>query len=214
MSKTYVLRAHQAENNRMVLPGTRLYNHTSKLKLCLFVNRETPNANSRPAFQADQKIIPFSDLRAWRQSMREQGLNLVVTNGCFDLLHAGHVRYLETARNLGDALLVGLNGDDSVRSLKGEGRPINPEDDRAVVLASLGCVTAVSIFPEVRADRFLEQASPDQYVKGGDYTVETLDSNERRVVEEAGGEIVILSFVPGKSTTATLKRIKAANQRS
>lgn len=178
------------------------------------VNQEASPTKRAPAFQADDKVIPLVKLTEWRKTIRDQGLNLVVTNGCFDLLHAGHVRYLETARNLGDALLVGLNGDESVRSLKGQGRPINSEQDRALVLASLGCVSAVSIFPEVRADHFLGLAAPDQYVKGGDYTVETLDKNERRVVEEGGGQIVILSFVPGKSTTATLQRIEAARSKT
>ena len=160
-------------------------------------------------YQAEKKVLKFDDLGRWRQQIRDQGIYLVVTNGCFDLLHAGHVRYLESARNLGDALLIGLNGDESVRALKGEGRPINNEQDRAVVLASLGCVDRVCIFPEKRADRFLQAASPDKYVKGGDYTVETLDQNERRAVESQGGQIVILSFIPGKSTTATIKRIAA-----
>ena len=158
-------------------------------------------------FQADKKVIKLNQLAEWRKSIRQKGVNLVVTNGCFDLLHSGHVRYLESARNLGDALLIGLNGDESVRALKGEGRPINNEDDRALVLASLACVDAVSIFPEKRADRFLTVAAPDQYVKGGDYTVETLDADERQAVERQGGQIVILSFVPGKSTSATIKRI-------
>lgn len=158
-------------------------------------------------FQADKKVIKLSQLTDWRRGIRKKGLNLVVTNGCFDLLHSGHVRYLESARNLGDALLIGLNGDESVRALKGEGRPINNEEDRALVLASLACVDAVSIFPEKRADRFLSVSAPDQYVKGGDYTVETLDVDERQAVERAGGQIVILSFVPGKSTSATIKRI-------
>ena len=158
-------------------------------------------------YQAEKKVLNSDELGQWRMKIRDQGINLVVTNGCFDLLHAGHVRYLESARNLGDALLIGLNGDESVRALKGEGRPINNEQDRALVLASLGCVDAVCIFPEKRADRFLQAASPNQYVKGGDYTVETLDQNERRAVESQGGQIVILSFVPGKSTTATIKRI-------
>lgn len=161
-------------------------------------------------YNAENKVLELASLEQWRQTIRDQGINLVVTNGCFDLLHAGHVRYLESARSLGDALLIGLNGDESVRALKGEGRPINTEADRALVIASLGCVDAVCVFPEKRADRFLQMAAPDQYVKGGDYTVETLDPNERIAVERQGGQIVILSFVPGKSTTATIKRIAAA----
>jgi rfaE bifunctional protein nucleotidyltransferase chain/domain len=139
--------------------------------------------------------------------MRASGKRLVVTNGCFDLLHIGHIAYLETARSHGDALLVGLNGDDSVRQLKGPDRPLNGENDRAAVLAALESVSAVCIFAEMRATRFLEAAQPEVYVKGGDYKLETLDADERRTVEAAGGSIVIIPFVPGKSTTALLNKI-------
>jgi rfaE bifunctional protein nucleotidyltransferase chain/domain len=153
------------------------------------------------------KIVPWDQLPEWRAAMRARGKKLVVTNGCFDLLHLGHVTYLETARNLGEALLVGLNGDGSVRQLKGEGRPLNPEPDRAAVLAALECVDGVSIFAERTATRFLAAAQPDIYVKGGDYTVETLNQDERRAVEQTGGRIVIIPFVPDKSTTALLQKI-------
>ncbi|HMJ64513.1 MAG TPA: adenylyltransferase/cytidyltransferase family protein [Candidatus Binatia bacterium] len=139
--------------------------------------------------------------------MRSSSRKLVVTNGCFDLLHAGHVTYLESARNLGDVLLIGLNGDDAVRRLKGEGRPINDEQDRATVLAALESVNGVCIFVEPTATRFLAHAQPDIYVKGGDYTIDTLNQDERKTVEKAGGRIVIIPFVPGKSTTATLAKI-------
>jgi len=139
--------------------------------------------------------------------MRASGKRLVVTNGCFDLLHLGHVTYLETARHQGDALLVGLNGDASVRQLKGPERPVTPEDDRAAVLAALESVNGVCIFGEPTATRFLAAAQPDVYVKGGDYTLNTLNQDERRAVEQAGGRIVIIPVVPGKSTTATLKKI-------
>jgi len=132
---------------------------------------------------------------------------VVVTNGCFDILHSGHVTYLEAARNLGDALLIGLNGDASVRELKGAGRPVCSEEDRAAVLAALESVEAVCVFDERQATQFLAQAQPDVYVKGGDYTLETLDQDERRAVEKIGGRIVIVPFVPGKSTTALLQKI-------
>ena len=135
----------------------------------------------------------------------------MATNGCFDLLHAGHVNYLEAARNQGDLLLVGVNSDDSVRGLKGEGRPLNPEMDRAVVVAALEAVAAVCIFPELRATRFLAIAQPDIYVKGGDYTVESLDAEERQTVEKAGGRIVILPLTPGKSTSRLVKQITGAS---
>ena len=147
------------------------------------------------------KILDPDRLDAWRGALRSSGRRLVVTNGCFDLLHAGHVAYLEAARSLGDALLVGLNGDASVRALKGAGRPLNPEADRARVLAALACVDAVCVFPEVRAERFLGAAAPDVYVKGGDYTLGTLDPNERAAVEAAGARIAFIPLLAGRSTT-------------
>jgi D-glycero-beta-D-manno-heptose 1-phosphate adenylyltransferase len=155
------------------------------------------------------KIIARKKLPAWRAAMQANGKKLVVTNGCFDILHLGHVSYLESARNLGDALLVGVNGDDAARQLKGEGRPVNSEADRAAVLAALASVDGVCIFLEKTAVKFLAMAQPDIYIKGGDYTLETLNQDERRVVESAGGKIVIIPFVPGKSTTALLKKISS-----
>jgi len=152
------------------------------------------------------KIIPYSDVAGWREQWRGRK-RLVVTNGCFDLLHLGHVTYLETTRNLGDLHLVGVNSDRAVRGLKGKGRPVNSEEDRAAVLAALESVGAVCIFPDVRAMKFLAAAKPDIYVKGGDYTLETLDQEERRTVEAAGGKIHLIPFVPGKSTTGLLKKL-------
>ena len=154
-----------------------------------------------------EKILTEAQLPAWRETLRRAGRRLVATNGCFDLLHAGHVTYLEGARNQGDALLVGLNADVSVRSLKGPSRPLNPEQDRAVVLAALQCVDGVFIFAEPRAVRFLELAQPDVYVKGGDYTLDTLNPDERRAVEQAGGRIVLVPLVPGKSTTGLIQKM-------
>jgi D-glycero-beta-D-manno-heptose 1-phosphate adenylyltransferase len=154
-----------------------------------------------------KKIVAWNDLPQWRATMRASGKRLVVTNGCFDLLHLGHVTYLETARSHGDALLVGLNGDDSVRQLKGPDRPVTPEGDRAAVLGALESVDGVCIFAERTATRFLAAAQPDVYVKGGDYTLDTLNPDERRAVEQGGGRIVIIPFVPGKSTTAILQKI-------
>src|SRR6266481_8564591 len=154
-----------------------------------------------------QKIVDWDELPKWRAAMRARGKRLVVTNGCFDLLHVGHVTYLEGARGCGDALLVGVNGDQSVRELKGPGRPLNGEADRAVVLAALESVDAVCIFAEPTALRFLAIAQPDVYVKGGDYTLQTINQDERKVVEQAGGRIVIIPFVEGKSTTGLLKKM-------
>ena len=153
------------------------------------------------------KFIAWDKLPVWRAAMRAAGKKLVVTNGCFDILHLGHVTYLEAARNLGDALLVGVNGDKSARQLKGEGRPVNSEADRAAVLAALASVDGVCIFAEKTAVHFLATAQPDVYVKGGDYTPDTLNQDERGAVESAGGKIVIIPFVPGKSTTALLEKI-------
>lgn len=153
------------------------------------------------------KIIAWEQLPEWRAAVRASGRRLVVTNGCFDLLHLGHVTYLETARHQGDALLVGVNSDGAVRQLKGPDRPVTPEADRAAVLAALESVDGVCIFADSTATRFLAAAQPDIYVKGGDYTLDTLNQEERRTVERAGGKIVIIPFVPGKSTTATLKKI-------
>lgn len=154
-----------------------------------------------------EKIVPWDKLSEWRATVRATGKKLVVTNGCFDLLHLGHITYLETARNHGDALLVGVNGDAAVQELKGPGRPVNGEGDRAAVLAALESVDGVCVFAENTAARFLAAARPDIYVKGGDYTLATLNQEERRIVEQAGGRIVIIPFVPDKSTTALLKKI-------
>ena len=153
------------------------------------------------------KLLDVSTFAAWRQAHRSAGRRLVVTNGCFDLLHLGHVTYLETARELGDALLIGVNSDAAVSQLKGPQRPVNHETDRALVLASLESVSGVFIFDSPAATDFLSLAAPDIYVKGGDYTLETLNQQERRVVEQAGGRIVLIPFVPGKSTTAILAKI-------
>lgn len=152
------------------------------------------------------KIIPFDQLAAWREALRESGRSLVVTNGCFDILHAGHVTYLNAARQQGDVLLIGLNADESVRRIKGPTRPINCESDRATVLAGLAAVDAVTVFTEDDALHLLETVKPDVYVKGGDYTIDTINQPERRLVESQGGRIVILPGVEGRSTTAILER--------
>jgi len=155
-----------------------------------------------------RKVIDLQTLARRSQELRAAGKSLVATNGCFDLLHPGHVRYLQKARSLGDALVVGLNGDESVRNLKGPGRPINNANDRAEVLAGLEAVNFVVIFPEDRAIRFLEAARPAIYVKGGDYTPENLNSEERAVLEKVGARIEIIPFEKGHSTSALLDRLK------
>src|SRR5215218_3980746 len=137
------------------------------------------------------KIVGLEELSEHSKELRAAGKKLVATNGCFDLLHVGHVRYLQAARALGDFLAVGLNGDSSVRGLKGSGRPVTAESDRAEVLAALQCVDLVTIFPERRATRFIASIKPAIYVKGGDYSSETLDEEERAVLKEIGAEIRI-----------------------
>ena len=153
------------------------------------------------------KILSADSLPTWREDLRNKGLTLAVTNGCFDILHVGHVNYLQAARNEADALLVGLNSDRSVRELKGPNRPIQTEEDRAIVLAALESVDAVLVFNDLHATNFLRSALPDVYVKGGDYTVEDLPAEERAVVNEQGGRIAVLGHVPGKSSSNFAKRI-------
>ena len=154
------------------------------------------------------KIIDMNELAQCAGKLRAAGKKLVATNGCFDLLHPGHVRYLRAARRLGDALAVGLNGDHSVRELKGLGRPINNERDRAEVLAALECVDFVAIFPGSRATRFILAAQPAIYAKGGDYTCETLNAEERAALQQVGAEIRIIPFEKGYSTSLLLEQLR------
>ena len=135
------------------------------------------------------------------------GKVLVFTNGCFDVLHVGHVRYLHAARRLGDALVVGLNGDASVRALKGPTRPVNPEAARAEVLAALAAVDHVIPFAELRVTPLLREVRPDVYVKGGDYTLDTLDREEVETLHQLGTRIELLPMVSGFSTTNLLQRM-------
>ena len=155
------------------------------------------------------KILTQSSLTEWRAAQRAAGRTVAVTNGCFDILHAGHVEYLQAARNEADSLLVGLNSDRSIGELKGPERPIHTETDRAAVLAALTSVDAVAVFDELRATNFLKLAEPDVYVKGGDYTVDELPAEERAVVDALGGRIVVMAHVPGKSTSDIAARIVA-----
>jgi len=157
-----------------------------------------------------EKILTASTLGPWRDNLRRAGRKLVVTNGCFDVLHLGHVTYLQQARDQGDALLVGVTSDAGVRSLKGPGRPLNSENDRAGVLAALAAVDAVRIFPELDARAFLQAVRPDIYIKGGDYTIDTINQDERRLLEKLGVKIVILPALPGKSTSALVQKMQSA----
>jgi rfaE bifunctional protein nucleotidyltransferase chain/domain len=158
------------------------------------------------------KIIDMDELGRRARELRAAGKKLVATNGCFDLLHVGHVHYLQAARRLGDALAVGLNGDHSVRKLKGSGRPINNERDRAEMLAALECVDFVTIFPEMRATQFIVAAQPAIYVKGGDYTSENLNAEERAALQEVDAEIRIIPFEKDYSTSLLLEQLRKSGK--
>ena len=154
------------------------------------------------------KIVTLDRLSAIAREMRSKGERLVLTNGCFDLLHVGHVRYLAAARELGDALAVAVNGDGSVRALKGADRPLNNESDRAAVLSALEVVDYVVVFSQVRATEILSRVCPAMYVKGGDYTPETLDTEERSALQNCGTEIRILPFHAGYSTSQLIGKMQ------
>lgn len=158
------------------------------------------------------KLFSLPDAVAWRQHARAAGRRVVLTNGVFDLLHTGHLYYLQQARRLGDALVIALNADASVRALKGPLRPVQDERQRAYALAALGCVDAVVIFGTPRLTAEIEALRPDLYCKAGDYTLEKLDPGERAALEGVGADIRFLPFLPGFSTTSLIARIKAAGE--
>ena len=153
------------------------------------------------------KIVQLEQLSTRCEKLRSAGKKIVATNGCFDLLHVGHVRYLQGARALGDLLVVGLNGDRSVHELKGTGRPIATQNDRAEILAAMECVDLIAIFPEIRATKFLAAVRPAVYVKGGDYTSGTLDEEEGTILKETKAEIRLIPFETGYSTSGLIERI-------
>jgi rfaE bifunctional protein nucleotidyltransferase chain/domain len=171
------------------------------------------------------RIVPFDDLSRVLAAERAAGKRIVLTNGCFDLLHVGHTRLLQQCRSLGEVVVVGLNADESVRRLKGDTRPVVPEAERAELLAALAAVDYVTIFTETTAERLASVVRPDIYVKGADYACEpqtapageagtagTVDERrlpEAKVVRAGGGEVVLLPLVPGRSTTATLERLQS-----
>jgi formyltetrahydrofolate-dependent phosphoribosylglycinamide formyltransferase len=152
-------------------------------------------------------VLTASQAAAWRDELHAAGKQLVFTSGCFDLLHAGHVRYLAQARELGDALVIALNSDASVREIKGPTRPVNSQDDRAEVLLALKSVDAVVIFDEPRTTGLIQAIRPHVFAKGGDYTIETLNPEERAALIKNGSRIQLLAQVEGRSTTATLARM-------
>jgi rfaE bifunctional protein nucleotidyltransferase chain/domain len=152
------------------------------------------------------KVVEREQVVSWREALRARGQRLVFTNGCFDILHVGHVRYLEAARSLGDALLVAINSDASVRELKGAGRPVLSEGERAELLAALASVDGVTIFEELSPRTLIAEVLPDVLVKGGDYNLDEIHGREE--VEAAGGRVLALPFVEGASTTDIIERIK------
>lgn len=154
------------------------------------------------------KILTLAELARRAAEIRTQNRRLVLTNGCFDLLHVGHVRYLKAAAALGDFLAVAVNGDQSVEALKGAGRPLNSAEDRAEVLAALESVDFVTIFPALRATQVIEAVRPAIYVKGGDYTLESLDREEVAALKKAGADIRTLPLVPEKSTSRLIERMR------
>jgi D-beta-D-heptose 7-phosphate kinase/D-beta-D-heptose 1-phosphate adenosyltransferase len=155
--------------------------------------------------QRGDPLADAADLLEQVNEYRRRGLRIVFTNGCFDILHSGHVAFLQQARALGDVLIVGVNSDASVRRLKGETRPINNQADRVAVLAALEAVDHVVLFDEDTPERLISQIRPDVHVKGSDYTIDRLP--EARIVQSYGGKVVILPLVEGKSTTAIVRKI-------
>jgi len=146
----------------------------------------------------------------WRKRLQSAGKTVVMTNGCFDLLHTGHLFFLNQAAGLGDALIVALNGDASVRALKGPTRPVQTQHERAYLLGSLACVDAVLTFDTPRLTREIAAIAPDIYVKAGDYTRASLNTEERAALESGGADIQFLPFLTGYSTTALIRKIAAA----
>ncbi|MCR5260729.1 MAG: D-glycero-beta-D-manno-heptose 1-phosphate adenylyltransferase [Candidatus Gastranaerophilales bacterium] len=152
-----------------------------------------------------REAVERKDLQNLIKKLRSEGKTIVTTNGCFDILHVGHVRYLEETKKFGDVLIVALNSDKSVRALKGEGRPINNEKDRAEVLNGLKSVDYVVLFDEQSPADLLAEIKPDVHTKGADYNEDTLP--EAKIIKENGGRLEFIQFVPGKSTTSTIEKI-------
>ncbi len=152
------------------------------------------------------KVVSIDELREERERLRAEGKKLVFTNGCFDLLHVGHVRYLAQARALGDALVVAVNSDRSVRELKGAGRPVMNEEERAELLAALSGVDYVTVFDDTSPRRLIGEVLPDILVKGGDYQLDEIHGREE--VERAGGRVLSLPFIEGASTSSIIERVK------
>ncbi len=171
---------------------------------------------------AQQKVLPREEIAAIVRHRQQTGERAVFTNGCFDLLHLGHIRYLQEARSLGDFLILGLNSDESVRRLKGPTRPLIPEQERAEILAALSCIDYVTIFPEPTASELINLLQPAIYVKGADYATPLVracpsqdalpDASrlpEAKHVLAYGGKIQLIAYVPNHSTTELIEKIKS-----
>ncbi|MBX3739017.1 MAG: adenylyltransferase/cytidyltransferase family protein [Candidatus Didemnitutus sp.] len=168
---------------------------------------------SSPADQLpNPKLFSLAGAVALRERLRAAGKRVALTNGVFDLLHTGHLYYLQQARSRGDALFIALNADASVKQLKGPLRPVQTETERAYALAALACVDAVVIFREKRLIAEIRALRPDVYVKAGDYTLEKLDPDERGALQEGGTQIEFMPFLAGFSTTSLIAKIKAAGE--
>jgi D-beta-D-heptose 7-phosphate kinase/D-beta-D-heptose 1-phosphate adenosyltransferase len=158
----------------------------------------------------EEKVKTLQELKRIRVEAKKAGQKVVWTNGCYDIVHAGHALYLQRAKNLGDLLIVGLNSDRSIRATKGPQRPIVQQKERAIVLSALACVDFVIIFDQDSPIELIKDLQPDIYAKGGDYTIDTINQPERRIVEGFGGEIALLPGVEGSSTTAIINKILKA----
>jgi len=151
-------------------------------------------------------VVNRCDINTMIETLKSAGNRIVFTNGCFDILHAGHVRYLNEAKKLGDCLIVGLNSDESVRKLKGPSRPINSEEDRAEVLSALSAVDYVVVFSDATAEGLVTELQPAIYVKGGDYNIKDLP--EAEIVAQYGGKTILIPEVVGKSSSNIINKMK------
>ena len=154
------------------------------------------------------KLHSLAEAQLLREDLRQRGQSFVLTNGCFDLLHPGHLYYLREAAKLGHSLWVALNGDESIRALKGPTRPLQSQDERAYMLGGLECVQGIVFFNSLRLDQEILALQPDVYVKAGDYTLETLNTQERQALEAVQTKIYFAPFLKGYSTTAMVEHIR------
>ena len=166
-----------------------------------------PGAGAGPR-TPESKILSLEEALEWRRNCRRHGIEVVLTNGCFDLLHRGHVEYLARARSHGGALLVAVNADTAIAAIKGPGRPVVPESDRVYLLASLEAVDVVLVFPEADAIRVLTALAPDVYIKGGDYDRDTINRDEGALLSTMDCRLEFVGLVPGLSTTDLIRRVR------